>query len=441
MSFFKQIPSSIQKNQKWILSFFFLFFLLLSIPFNPSFYQDLFATGGSEKGLYALFKLATYQPSYFGWTLYQSWILAVLVAVVGAFIGNQFCRETDFGREKMLYWLRVMLRYRLALAAFAYGLIKIFPLQMPYPSLSNLHTNYGDFLPWKIYFHTTGIAPVFETFLGLVEFLAGLSLLCRKTATFGAGILAGFYANVFASNIAYDMGYAAYSLQLTIFALVIFSQDARRLYALFVQQQKAIANSFRPSFPGPVKKIRIVSRILAVVFVVALGYATYENYTTAPFKYPKTPGIRNAAGYYNVSVFKLNDVVIPYSRTDTSRWQNVVFEKWATLSIKTAKPIIIDKDLGDRFTDNDYERNFESAGVGGRRYFAYSIDTVSRRLNLINKNKHHRAETFQLSYEMTNDSTIIVKGVNERNEVIYAELNRISKKYLLLEGRIKPIKL
>ena len=133
--------------------------------------------------------------------------------------------------------------------------------------------------------------------------------------------------------------------------------------------------------------------------------------------------------------------MIPYSTTDPDRWQNVVFEKWSTLSIKTAKPIKIDNSFGDEYKSNDAERNFESAGVGGRRYFAYDIDSLAHRVHLQNKNKNHVDEKFNLQYSFVNDSTIVLQGVNEKRDSVYAVLDRINKKYLLQEGRRKRVKL
>jgi hypothetical protein len=441
MSFFNHAPVSWNSTNKLILRFLFIYIFLQVIPLDYAFYIDLLSSGVGEKGFYALFKIASYSPHFYGLNSYLSWLLFAFIALVGSFLGEKIYRNQPQDFDKLYYWLRVILRYRLALVAIAYGLIKVFPLQMPYPSLSNLHTNYGDFLPWKIYFHTTAIAPPFEIFLGAVEVIAGLLLLYRKTVTFGAGILAGYYANVFASNIAYQMGYTAFSLQLTFFALVLFIYDGPRLYSLLVAQKYTVANTYHPIFGKREKLLRAIVRSVVVVFVLLLANAAYHNYTSAPYKYPRTTGLKGSFGYYNVKVFKLNNVELPYSTTDTSRWQNVVFEKWATLSIKTAKPIVIDEGLGDQFTDLDAERNFESAGVGGRRYFAYKTDTVSSTLRLLNKNKHHHTERFELRYQWLNDSTIVLKGTNERKDSIYAELNRINKKYLLFEGRRKPIKL
>ena len=77
---------------------------------------------------------------------------------------------------------------------------------MPYPSLSNLHTNYGDLFAWKLYSQTTAINPAYESFLGFVEILAGLLILYPKTVTFGTGLVLGFLGNVAMVNLFYDVG-------------------------------------------------------------------------------------------------------------------------------------------------------------------------------------------------------------------------------------------
>ncbi len=141
--------------------------------------------------------------------------------------------------------------------------------------------------------------------------------------------------------------------------------------------------------------------------------------------------MKNAYGFYNVREFRLNNRVIPYSTTDQDRWQDVVFEKWATASIKIARPIKIDRSTGDEYHKADLDRDFESAGVGGRHYYAYSADTITKSLVLINKNKNHRGELFDLHYSIPNDSTIVVQGVNEKKDTVYAVLDRVNRKYLL----------
>jgi hypothetical protein len=435
-------PSSEWKNyEKIALRFFILYFAIQILPLDWKFYQELFAIDWLHLNFYDLFNLTRYTPQFFSLTGYANWGVALLLAGAGT-LAWAATDHKERNYDTLYYWLRVALRYRLAIGIIAYGLIKLFPLQMPYPSLSNLHTNYGDFYPWKIYYHTIGITQGYESFLGAVEVLAGALLFCRKTVTFGAGLILGFTGNVLAANFAYDIGEDVYGSFLLLIAIFLIVYDVSRLNSLLFSEKFTIANTFHPSFgKNALSKTRLVLRTATVIFVVFLGFKTYSNYSDGGYKYPATPGLKGAYGYYNVREFKLNNQIIPYSNTNPDRWQNVVFEKWATISIKTAKPITIDASNPDVFHINDKDRNYESAGVGGRRYFSYQTDTIKNSLVLENKNKHHNEEKFVLYFTRLNDSTIVLKGINERKDSIYAVLDKINKKYLLFEGRRKPIKL
>lgn len=425
----------------FLIRFLLIYFILQVVPLDYKFYVEIFTIDWSNFSYYDLFLLTRYYPRFFGIEGFGNWAIAAILALIGAFVWTSRSRNaTNF--DQLNYWLRVLLRYRLAAGIIAYGLIKFFPLQMPYPSLSNLHTNYGDFYPWKIYYHTLGVAQPYEIFLGAVEIVSGVLLLFRRTTTFGAGIIVGFTGNVFAANIFYDGGEQVYSAYLFVIAVVLFSYDVPRLYRLLVQRKFTVANSFKPVYST--EKLRRARRVLRTgmaVFLLLLGIATYANFTKAPYKIPKTPGLEGTYGFYNVREFKFNNQIIPYSLTDSNRWQNVIFEKWATVSIKIAKPIKIDKSLGDAYHAEDIDRNFESAGVGGRHYFTYKADTAQQSLLLLNKNKNHSGENFRLQYNFLNDSTIIVQGVNEKNDSVYAVLDKITRKYMLFEGRRKRVKL
>ncbi len=424
--------------EKVALRFFFIYFAIQVIPLDWKFYRELFSI---QWNVYDLFSLTRYAPQFFSFTGYANWLVAAVLAAAGTVVWiNLDRKERDY--DTLYYWLRVILRYRLAIGIIGYGFVKLFPLQIPYPSLSNLHTNYGDFFAWKIYFHTIGITQGYESFLGAVEILAGILLFFRKTVTFGTGLIIGFVGNVLAANIAYDAGEQVYSAYLVVIASFLFVYDVPRLYNLLARERYTIANKFKPVFTEKwLVNARLGLKTAFVIFVVLYGVTTYANYETAPYKIPQTAGLKNSYGFYNVREFVFNKDTIPYSTTDPNRWQNVVFEKWATVSIKIAKPVKLDLTTGDGFYKNDIDRNYESAGVGGRHYFAYQADTIKHTLLLENKNKNHRSEKFELKYTQLNDSTIVVRGVSEKKDSIYAVLDKINRKYMLFEGRRKPVKL
>lgn len=428
------------RYQKIFFRFAYLYFLLQIIPLDWDYYRKLFSIDWIHFNFYDLLFLSAYYPRW-GLPGFYSWLIILVVAVTGAIAWTFYDKDRSSGYDNLYYWLRVLLRYRLAIGVIGFGLIKLFALQIPYPSLSNFHTNYGQFLPWKIYYNSLGIIPWYESFLGGVEIVTGLLLLCRDTTTFGAGILVGFLGNVMAANFAYDLGEQVYSTYLLMISVFLFGNDVPRLYSLLIRQRYTLAERFSPVFNANIRKLRFALKGLFAVFVVIFGFRSYANYKSHPYLIPKTTGLAGSYGYYDVKQFKLNNALIPYSLTDTNRWQNVVFEKWATLSVKTAKPVKIDLSKANGFFDNDIDRRYEEAGAGGRLYYSYTADTVNHTLLLRNKNPHYSYDSLLLHYNRPDTSTIILSGTNERRDSVSIVLNKVVKKYLFYIGRRQPVKL
>jgi hypothetical protein len=434
--------------EKVFFRFFFLFFSILILPLDWKFWRQLFAINWGRLHFHDLFELTRYQlhifpagsfPAY-GPGSFADWGVVILISLIGTAIwGRVDDKRQEY--DQLYYWLRVIIRYRLALLLITYGFIKLFPLQMPYPSLSNLLTNYGDFYAWKIYFQTLGISPHYESFLGFVEIVAALLLFNRRTVTFGVGLIFGFIGNVAVANGFYDIGEQVLSTFIVVMAAALFVKDIPRLYNLLVKEKATRANKFVPDLSSPfLRRARLGLRYAFLFFALVFAWRTYDSYVNDPYKLPHTPGLSNAFGIYNVKEFVVNRDTLPYSKTDPQRWQDVVFEKWSTLTIKDARPVLIDKSSGEAYHDKDIDRNYELAGFAGRHYFYYEADTVNQVLRLQNKNSQLRDEKLLLSYSRPNDSTILLSGINERSDSIHVVLEKISKKYLMLEGRRRPVK-
>ena len=435
--------------QKILFRFFFLFFMLLIIPIDPKFYNALFSISWTHLNFHQLFDLTKYQPRLFtnnqpgdfGAGSFADWGVIALISVAGTLVWTK-----TGGEQKeytvLYYWLRVAIRFRLAAVLVTYGFIKLFPLQMPYPSLSNLLTNYGDFYAWKIYFQTLGISPKYESFLGFVEILAAILLFYRKTVSFGVGLVFGFIGNVAVVNEFYDVGEQVISTYIVLSASFLLAYDVPRLYQLLIKEHFTRANRFIPVFAAAsLRKTRVLLKSAFVIFVLLFACKAAYNFLNDPYKIPHTPGLSKAYGFYNVKEFILNHDTIPYSKTDPGRWQNVIFEKWSTLTIKDNRPVQIDKTSGEAFHEKDIDRNYELAGHAGRHYYYYEADTLHHTLALQNKNISNRSEKLFFTYTRPNDSTILLSGINERRDSIHVVLNRIDKKYMMFEGRRKPVKI
>lgn len=419
---------------QWLIRSLTIFSLLVVLPLDYRFWVYVFEDGIS---FYTLFKLTNYAPYIFGSNAFLNVGFLIVLSLVLGFIW----KGKEINYSNLYYWARVLLRYRLGVILVAYGLLKLFPLQMPFPSLSNLHTNYGDFFGWKIYYHTTGITPWYESFLGLIELLAGVLLFFRKTTTLGAGIIIGFTGNIFAANLAYQGGQEYLSLLILVIASILFIYDANRLFILLYKLEATQANRIIPIYDAQWTKRRLITKSVIALFLLFMGISFAFSWAKSPFKYPEGKALSYLYGYYNVKSFKFNGNEIPYSKTDTVRWQNVVFEKWPTISLVSGKPIIVDNTIPNDYRKEDLYRTFESAGVGGRRYFHYDLDEENQTLRLLNKNPNHNDEKFDLQYTVNGDSTVRLVGVDHNGNAIEAILNKIDKKYMLLEGRRKPVKL
>lgn len=439
------LDSMWSNTEKAFFQFFALYFFIQVLPLDVRFFKNLGIIDWLNISYRDIFYLSRYSPSFAGSDSFLNWLIVAVLAGIGAVIWSfRDTPKTDY--DRLYYWVRVHVRYRLAIGVIAYGFIKLFPLQAPLPSLSNLNTNYGDFTAWKLFSLGLGVVPNYQSFLGLVEIIGGLLLLNRKTATVGTLIIIPFTGNVFVSNIAYEGGEYVYSFYLITLALFLFAYDGLRLFNLFSLQQPTAPAHFKPVFSEKGQKARLALKTAFIFFFVVLyGYKTYAGYRQGPYQFPQKAGLPKTEGIYNVSEFKLNDTIVPYSKTDANRWQDVVFEKWNTVSIKSNRPVILDVTNTEEIYQNDEDRNYEFAGSQGRHYYSYDVDTEKQVLHLKNRNKNHANETLTLHFSLPNDSTIVLKGVNERKDSLTAVLNKINKKYLTFEaqktGRRRGLKL
>lgn len=421
-----------------------IYFVIQALPLDGAYYATVFTTNWRNPHFQDLFRLTTYMPSFLSaettglWGIgsFANWLVALLIALTGAVIWS----FVDRGRKDYdahYYWLRVLLRYRLAIGLVGYGVLKLFKLQLPGPTLSDLHSSYGDYLPWKIYALTTGIGSAFyEQSIGLVEIGAALLLLFRRTATIGAAIAVFVLTNIVIANFAYKFGEHVYSAYLLAIALFVLTYDVPRLYRVFVKRQFTRAAAFRPVIAQHwVVRLRLASKLLVAFFFLVYGLKTYAGIDGDNWPFPAEAGLKSAYGFYNVSEYEVNHQSVPYSLTDPARWNNVVFEKWNTISVKKNEKAGIDPEG----PSTNAARNYEYVGNASRHFYSYQLDTLRNQLilharNTVSPDLHFR-------YTRPDTATIVFTGKNESQDSVRIVLTKVTRKYLLAEGRRKPIKI
>lgn len=441
-------------KERLLFRFLFIFFVYFIIPIDIKFYGFLFQSDWQESPFYKLLALARYQPEFFplqnaegipvlGLASFNNWLVGIVVAVLGTLIWTLVDKERK-EYVALHQWLQILLRYKLAIVLFAYGVYKLFVLQIPYPSLSNLLTNYGDAFAWKVYYQTTGLSSTYVAILGFIEIIAAVLFFFRKTVTWGAGLTIGYVGNIAVANSFYDIGELSLSTFLILAATFLFALDFQKLYRLLIKEEQVDFKRPDVDFSKTSwRKIRLAIKggvFVFVVVVLILGFSE-SNKGFGSYKYPQSLGLADSYGVYDVKEFIVNGDTLPYSNTDSLRWQNVVFEKWATVSLKINKEQTIDKSSADIYQKEDIDRNYELAGFSGRHYYHYEIDGEKSVLHLYNKNRHHREDQFSLQYSRPTDSTIILNGNLNGRDSIKVLLERAEKPYMLFEGRRRDSKL
>ena len=389
----------------------------------------------------ALFELLTYYPNWLEQSPYtfKSFITYVLICIL-FYIGWLIIEEKE-ARSKLLYIARAVVRYRLAAAMFAMGIIKLIPIQLPPPTLSDLHTNYGDFLPWKIYYLTNSAALFHhQSYLGFIELLAASALLFRKTASIGAGLALAFLTNVILVNIAYQLNHTLLAIYLFSLAAFVIIYDIPRLFSFFFGKRKVYAAQYKPLWRT--KGLSSTRYILKTGFLFVTIFFLFQVYyikQSSPFPFFANAGLIGKSGFYQVDTFTINGKTIPATRRSEQGWQDVVFEAWNTISIadNKVKQVTILPPKGVALFDNS--RYYEYAGSGGRSFYTYTVDTLTKELKLQAANGGNR--TFHLHYESPADSILVLTGTNEQQDSIRAKLIKKERKYLIYEGRRKPIKI
>ncbi|HTF82624.1 MAG TPA: hypothetical protein VL947_12895 [Cytophagales bacterium] len=384
--------------EKILFRIAFVFFVIMVVPADPKFYALPFTidwTNLHYRDIYDMCYVRTYnfvEPSPEGrWGIggFINLGVVLLIAIAGGIVWTLLDRKRK-EYDVLYYWLRVLVRYRAALGIIGFGFTKLLPVQMPYPSLSLLNTDFGDFSGQKIYWMSIGSVPWYQVFAGVVEIGAGIMLFFRRTTAWGAALLLGALATIAVVNLGYDGGVHVYASYFVILSGFILAIDVRPIYKLLILEQvTAPAYHWYPVFSAWQQYARAGIKVAILgIFVGLFFYLQFINFLYDPYKQPSTKGLAQLRGNYNVTEFRLNNKVLPYDPTDPVRWQEVTFEKWTTMTYKVNKPVQLDLSNGGGDPMKDINRTFEVSGVaGGKRVFFYNVDTVDKVLYLQDKNQ------------------------------------------------------
>jgi len=470
----KETGSIIWKNyEKFSFRVFFIFFFLLVVPLDVDYYQSWFTTdwenlhirdmgklsgssfnpikinpvntGSADKGSLSdspvSFLSITPEDGNFGLASYVNWFFAFFIGIIGAIIWGLFDKKRTNYRV-LYYFLVAGVSYAMLIKLQGLTFSKVFPTQMPELALTQLNTPFGDFTHQKLYWIQFSFVHGYEIFAGLAELLIMLFLLFRPTRAVGAALSLAMIGNIAFANHAYDGGIHLAAAFFALGGAFVLWRYIPSLWLLLVKEKSTALQVYDYPFNKPWEKnVRIGIKLFVFgFFFVTSGYLHWQNYKYDSYKVPSRPGLANSRGFYDVTEFRLNNNVIPYSPVDSVRWQDVTFEKWSTISFSVFNTFMIHGEAGRGKQFKDVDRTYESAGTGGgRRHYYYEADTVNKVIRLQNKNKVYTNQKFELNYSRPSQSRIILWGKNENQDSVYIVLDKKDKNYPLYQNREQEI--
>jgi hypothetical protein len=165
-------------------------------------------------------------------------------------------------------WLRFLLRLTCAMFMVTYGLAKVFPFQMPPPSIAVLNEPVGNLSPMTLLWNLIGLNPVYEIICGSAELLGGILLLYRRTALAGALFSAFVMANVVFYNFCYDVPVKIFAVNLLLGCIFLVLPDALSLCRFFWSHKPAAPTATWVPFATR-RAGRIAIVVTEIVFAVA----------------------------------------------------------------------------------------------------------------------------------------------------------------------------
>jgi uncharacterized membrane protein YphA (DoxX/SURF4 family) len=247
---------------------------------------------------------------------------ALVLAGLGALLWSLLDRRRP-NYERAERWLRLGVRIALGSTLILYGMDKIVPLQMPFPSLARLIEPYGNLSPMGVLWASIGASPAYEIFTGCAETLGGILVLLPRTAVLGALVCLADVVEVFILNMTYDVPVKLFAFHLVLFSLYLLAPEWPRLRDFFLRDR-----AVGPSPRVPLFRSARANRAASSALVLYVGYLLAMNVRSARAGWTEFGGGAARPAYYGI--WDVESAVVdgkasPARIGDEDRWRRLVF--------------------------------------------------------------------------------------------------------------------
>ena len=229
-------------------------------------------------------------------------------------------------------WFHLFLRFAVGSTMVSYGMVKAFPMQMPYPSLQRLVEPFGHFSPMGVLWYSVGASPAYERFCGFAELVGGVFLFIPQLAMLGALVTLADTVQIFTLNMTYDVPVKLFSFHLILMSLLLLAPEAKRLMRVLVLNKTAHPSTQPPLVRGP-RARQIIFALQLVIGVSIVGMNLYnarQSWTRFGGGAPKSV----LYGVWDVHEMRVDGVVRAGLIGDYGRWRRLIFNSPTNMSFQ-----------------------------------------------------------------------------------------------------------
>jgi hypothetical protein len=249
----------------------------------------------------------------FGWVMI---FCLLVIAAAATAVWSRLDRHRENYAE-LHKWFRLFVRFVLAGQMIIYGISKVIPIQMPYPSLTRLLQPFGTLSPYGVLVNTIGAAPAYEIFTGCAMAAGGLLLIVPRTATLGALISLADTIQVFMLAMTYDVPAKLLAFHLILLSCFLLAPDVARLVRLALSIEAPLSRAVR------VNRIALAAQIIFGLWLIGVScnYA-WGAWNTRGAGRPLPP----LYGIWEVKQMSIDEQPRPPLLTDSTRWRRAIFD-------------------------------------------------------------------------------------------------------------------
>lgn len=246
-------------------------------------------------------------------------ILAILISLIWLGISKKKSFPVFY------QFVYVIARYYVFVVVLGFGISKLDGLQFTtWPG--SLLPSVGSDDTYNLFWTSLGSSKSYYIFGGLLETVAAILLLFRKTTTLGSLIAIPVLLNVLLIDIAYDVFLKLIVFHLIVFCIFLLIPDLNRLYKFFILKQNT---SLYPSLP-PLMNGKNKTWLQYMLKFLLVGYIVFGVVKVEREGYNKTyrSPYQHLIGIFNVKEFYQASLSGVHHNIDSLSWKKFAIDQF-----------------------------------------------------------------------------------------------------------------